>query len=151
MSLCWKGDAGDGRGVAPEEGGHDGRGHLRASDADREQVIEALKSAFVYGLLGRDDLYVRAGQVLASRTYAELTALTADIPAGLIATPSPAIMPAPSRRPVNKKVVAWAACLLILGPAVGAAFLTFYGGFVVMFVFALIGATATAAPPREGV
>jgi hypothetical protein len=114
-------------------------------------VIDALKSAFVYGLLGRDDLYMRAGEVLAARTYADLTALTADIPAGLIAAQSPAMAPAPSRRPVNKKVVAWAACLLILGPAVGAAFLTFYGGFVVMFVFALIGATATAAPPREGV
>ena len=32
----------------------------------------------------------------------------------------------------------------------GAAFLTFYGGFVVMFVFALVGATATASPPRQG-
>ena len=126
-------------------------GRLRASDADREQVIDALKSAFVYGLLGRDDLSMRAGQVLAARTYAELTALTADIPAGLIAAQSPTTASAPSRKPVNKKVVAWAACLLILGPAVGAAFLTFYGGFVVMFVFALIGATATAAPPREGV
>jgi Domain of unknown function (DUF1707) len=127
------------------------RGHLRASDADREQVIEALKRAFVYGLLGRDDLYVRAGQVLASRTYAELTALTADIPAGLIVNPSPAIMPRPSSRPAGKKVVAWALCLLILGPALGAAFFTFYGGFVVLFVFALIGATAAAPPRREGI
>ena len=135
----------------PTRAGRAGRGHLKASDADREQVIDALKSAFVYGLLGRDDLYMRAGEVLAARTYADLTALTADIPAGLIAAQSPAMAPAPSRRPVNKKVVAWAACLLILGPAVGAAFLTFYGGFVVMFVLALIGATATAAPPREGV
>jgi Domain of unknown function (DUF1707) len=134
----------------PMKAGMAGRGPLRASDADREQVINALKSAFVYGLLGRDDLYVRAGQVLASRTYAELTALTADIPAGLIAAQSRAITPGPSRRLVSKKVVAWAACLLVLGPAVGAAFLTFYGGFVVMFLFALIGATATATPRREG-
>ena len=28
-----------------------GRGRLRASDADREQVIDALKTAFVQGLL----------------------------------------------------------------------------------------------------
>jgi hypothetical protein len=133
----------------PMKAGMAGRGHLLASDADREQVISALKSAFVYGLLGREELYVRAGQVLASRTYAELRALTADIPAGLIAAQSPAT-PGPSRRLVSKKVVAWAACLLVLGPAVGAAFLTFYGGFVVMFVFALIGATATATPRREG-
>ena len=134
----------------PMRAGMAGRGHLLASDADREQAINALKSAFVYGLLGRDDLYARAGQVLASRTWAELTALTADIPAGLIAAQSPTITPGPSRRPVSKKVVAWAICLLVLGPAVGAAFLTFYGGFVVMFVFALIGATVTATPRHEG-
>jgi hypothetical protein len=134
----------------PMRAGVAGRGHLLASDADREQVIDALKSAFVYGLLGRDDLYVRTGQVLASRTYAELAALTAGIPAGLIAAQRPAITPGLSRRPVSKKVVAWAVCLLVLGPAVGAAFLTFYGGFVVMFVFALIGATATATPRGEG-
>ena len=133
----------------PMRAGMAGRGHLRASDADREQVIDALKSAFVYGLLGKDDLCLRAGQALSARTYAELAALTADIPVGLIAPPPPAI-PGRSRRTVSKKVIVWAACLLILGPAVGAAFLTFYGGFVVMFVFALIGATATASPPREG-
>lgn len=134
----------------PTRTGMAGRAHLRVSDADREQVIDALKNAFVYGLLGKDDLYVRTGQVLASRTYAELTALTADIPAGLIITQSPALTPGPSRRPVNKKVVAWAACLLILAPAVGAAFFTFYGGFVVMFVLACIGATVTATPRHEG-
>jgi hypothetical protein len=126
-----------------------GRGHLRASDADREHVMDALKSAFVYGLLDKDDLYARAGQVLASRTYAELTALTADIPAGLVAGPSPDATPGSSRRQVSKKVVACAACLLILGPAVGAAFLTFYGGFVVIFLFAFIGAIATASPRPE--
>jgi hypothetical protein len=59
-----------------------GRGHLRASDADREQAMDALKSAFVYGLLGRDDLYARAGRVLAARTYADLAAIVADLPAG---------------------------------------------------------------------
>jgi hypothetical protein len=133
----------------PMRAGMAGRGHLRASDADREQAMDALKSAFVYGLLGKDDLYARAGQVLAARTYAELAALTADIPAGLIAAHSPTATPGRSRRPVSKKVVAWAACLLILGPAVGAAFLTFYGGFVVMFVFACVGAIATASPRPE--
>jgi hypothetical protein len=128
-----------------------GRGHLRASDADREQVIDTLKNAFVYGLLARDDLYVRAGRALTSRTYAELTALTADIPTALTTPQSPSrSAPAPTRKPVSKKAVVWAACLLILGPAVGAAFFTFYGGFVVLFVLALIGATLTGQPDRQG-
>jgi len=36
-----------------------GCGHLRASHADREQVIGTLKTAFVQGRLGRDELDVR--------------------------------------------------------------------------------------------
>ena len=33
-----------------------GRGHLRASHADREQVIGTLKAAFVQGWLAEDEL-----------------------------------------------------------------------------------------------
>jgi hypothetical protein len=51
------------------------RGRLRASDADREQVIEVLKDAFVQGRLTRHELDSRAGQAFASRTYAELAAV----------------------------------------------------------------------------
>jgi hypothetical protein len=42
-------------------------------------VIDALKEAFVRGRLTKDELTVRAGRALASRTYAELTLVTADI------------------------------------------------------------------------
>jgi hypothetical protein len=60
-----------------------GRGDLRASHADREQVIGTLKAAFVQGRLTRDDLDERVDQVYASRTYAELGEVTADIPTEL--------------------------------------------------------------------
>jgi DNA-binding PadR family transcriptional regulator len=71
-----------GYGIAPEA--RENPGSLaRASDADREHVIDMLKAAFVQGRLTRDELDVRVGQALASRTYAGLGALTADIPAGL--------------------------------------------------------------------
>lgn len=66
-----------------------GRSRLRASRADRDQVIEVLKAAFVQGRLGKDEFDLRVGQVLASRTYADLDALTADIPAGLASAPPP--------------------------------------------------------------
>jgi hypothetical protein len=56
-------------------------GHLRAADADREQVIDALKVAFVSGWLTKDAFDAGVGQALTSRTYAELAAATADIPA----------------------------------------------------------------------
>ena len=57
-----------------------GHGDLRASHDDREQVIGTLKTAFVQGRLTEEELGVRAGQVYASRTYAELAGITADIP-----------------------------------------------------------------------
>jgi Domain of unknown function (DUF1707) len=74
-----------------------GRGHLRASHAEREQVIDTLKAAFVQGRLSKDELDLRVGQTFASRTYAELAALTADIPAGLTAAPLPRTAGAPKR------------------------------------------------------
>ncbi len=61
-----------------------GDGHLRASHADREQVIGTLKEAFVQGRLTADELDARVGQVYASRTHAELAEVTVDIPTGLI-------------------------------------------------------------------
>ena len=60
-----------------------GRGHLRASHVDREQMIDALKAAFVQGRLTKDEFDARIGQTFASRTYAELATVTADIPAEL--------------------------------------------------------------------
>ena len=66
-----------------------GRGHLRASHADREQVIETLKAAFAQGRLARGEFDLRVDQAFASRTYADLAALTADLPIGLaVARPS---------------------------------------------------------------
>jgi hypothetical protein len=62
--------------------GAGGRSHLRTSHADREQVIDVLKAAFVQGRLTKAELDRRVGQALASMTYADLAALTAGIPAG---------------------------------------------------------------------
>jgi putative transcriptional regulator len=59
----------------------DGRGRLRASDADREQAIEMLKAAFTQGRLVKDEFEARVGQAFAARTYAELAGVTAGIPA----------------------------------------------------------------------
>src|SRR5690348_2638180 len=53
---------------------------MRASHLDREHVISALKTAFVQGRLVKDEFDARVGQALASRTRAELAAITADIP-----------------------------------------------------------------------
>jgi hypothetical protein len=80
------------------------RGDLRASHADREQVIGTLKAAFVQGRLTRDDLDERVDQVYASRTYAELAEVTAevtaDIPAELTGAQS-------QRDPWRATKIAW--------------------------------------------
>ena len=81
------------------------RGRLRASHADRERVIEVLKTAFVQGRLTKDELEARAGQTFAARTYADLAALTADLPAGLTAARAPCQSDQP---PVTKAVLACA-------------------------------------------
>ncbi len=70
--------AGLGDETGADAGGH---GRMRASHADREQVVERLKVAFVQGRLDGDELDGRVGQALTARTYADLAALTADIPA----------------------------------------------------------------------
>ena len=78
-----------------------GRGDLRASHADREQVIGTLKAAFVQGRLVKEEFDLRVGQTLASRTYAELAAVTADLPGGLTA----AQPPQPVRTPGERRVL----------------------------------------------
>ena len=70
-----------------------GRGYLRVSDAEREQAFGTLKAAFVRGVLAKDEFDLRVGQAFASRTYAELAAVTAGLPAG----PAAAQPPGPAR------------------------------------------------------
>ncbi len=136
----------------PTAAGGMGRDRLRASDADREQVIDALKAAFVQGLLTKDELSMRTGQALASRTNAELDVIIADVPAVLIEI-QPLSKPAQAgaAKWANKKVVARGACVVVLPPALGAAFLTYYGGFLVLLLFAFIGTMVSARPssPRR--
>lgn len=83
------------------------RGSLRASYADREQAVEALKDAFAQGRLDKDELDGRLGQAFASRTYAELAAVTADIPTGSArAEPPPKPVQARARPQVSADVKA---------------------------------------------
>jgi hypothetical protein len=49
-----------------------------------------LKAAFVHGRLTKSEFDLRVGRVFASRTYADLDALTADIPDGVTSAEPPA-------------------------------------------------------------
>jgi hypothetical protein len=136
------------------------RGRLRASHADREQVIEVLKDAFVQGRLTRNELDARAGQALAARTYAELAAVTTDIPAvpatpATPATPAAAGRPRPPsprrRRPLAKAAAGSGGSLVIAAAAMRVAFILDpgpepapYQSWAKPFVFLAVAAVLTA-------
>ena len=114
--------------TGPQDPAAAGRDRLRAGHADREQVIGTLKDAFVHGRLTRDELDAPAGRALSARTYADLAALTADIPAADIPAADIPAVPAvaatarpPSpvrRRPLARAAAGSGACLIIAAAAV---------------------------------
>jgi hypothetical protein len=91
-----------------------GRNRLRASDSDRDRVVDMLKTAFVQGRLTKDELDERIGQTLAARTWGDLRALTDDIPAWPL--PQPVRKPArpPSSSPTHAVVKAVACAIVAL-------------------------------------
>jgi hypothetical protein len=101
---------------------------MRASHADREQVIEALKDAFVLGRLTKDELDARAGQALAARTRAELAVLTADIPPARAASKPTRPRVSARRRPLARVAVRSGGCLAFAAAAAWASFILDPGG-----------------------
>jgi len=97
-----------------------GRNRLKASDSDRDRVLDMLKAAFAQGRLTKDEFDARVGQTLVSRTWGDLIALTDDIPAWPI--PRPVRRPArePSSQPAPALVKA-IACAIIAMSAVAVA------------------------------
>jgi hypothetical protein len=55
---------------------------MLASSADRDRSVEVLRASFVEGRLTKDELVLRTEQVLVSRFFGQLMALTADLPVG---------------------------------------------------------------------
>ena len=127
-----------------------GSARFLASDADRERTVDILKAAFVYGTLTRDELTLRTGRALTARTYAELAGVTAGLTPGP-PRPAPRTAPRPAmqrpRRRVSKKVVALSACAVVVPLTLGVAFLSYYGGFLLMMLFTFIGAVLSSKPP----
>jgi hypothetical protein len=57
-----------------------GYGQMRASDRDRDSANGLLQTAYAEGRLTKDEYDERSGKVLASQTFDQLQALTADLP-----------------------------------------------------------------------
>jgi uncharacterized protein DUF1707 len=56
-----------------------------AASADRERAVGVIRAGFAEGRLSQDELDDRLGRAYTARTYGELWALTADLPAGAFA------------------------------------------------------------------
>jgi hypothetical protein len=57
------------------------RGSMRASDADRDCVVELLNVAYGEGRLSKDEYDGRLEAALSARTYGDLDQIVADLPA----------------------------------------------------------------------
>jgi Domain of unknown function (DUF1707) len=140
---------------------------MRASHADREQVIGTLKAAFVQGRLDKGEFDLRVGQTFASRTYADLAAVTADLPAGLAETLPPKRVPARGGRPGRIVAIAtllyavgWVCALVIPehGENSAALAMAYLGTVAYLCVLVVVAAAAlevrherrSAARPRHG-
>jgi hypothetical protein len=105
-------------------------------------VIDLLKAAFVQGRLARDELDERVGQALVSRTYGELTAVTADIPAELVGA-LPRRPPVRVRRRVSMNTAVTGGACMVVAAHVGLGAALLLGSAVAVLlvaVFAVIGA-----------
>jgi hypothetical protein len=55
---------------------------IRASDQERESVVDVLRDAFTDGRLTFDEFEERTAAAYAAKTWAELRVLTSDLPVG---------------------------------------------------------------------
>jgi Domain of unknown function (DUF1707)/Domain of unknown function (DUF4190) len=83
---------------------------MRAASADRERAVDVLKAGFAEGRLTQEEYNDRMGRAYAARTYGELAALTADLPAG--PWPVPAAWPVPQPQPASTNSMAIASMVL---------------------------------------
>src|SRR5579863_7190113 len=61
--------------------GYGERRTMRASDADRDRVVELLNVAYGEGRLSKDEYDGRLENAFSARTYADLDQILADLPA----------------------------------------------------------------------
>jgi hypothetical protein len=83
-----RGDTPDAAGASEPAGARNGQragpaADLRASHADRDQIVDVLRVAAGEGRLTADELGERIQAALAARTYRDLARLTADLPPAL--------------------------------------------------------------------
>ena len=142
--------------------GHDGA--IRASDSDRESVVEILRQAYTDGRLDLGEFDERTTAAYASKTWADLRQLTSDLPVDAVlgadigkppvaagtpwqpGTQQSADRPAlPPRGPVFVPFLPIALFWLVLAGAVHAT-----GLVIPVVIFLLVGLRLAALRSRRG-
>jgi hypothetical protein len=89
-----------------------GQPGMRAASADRDRTIDVLTAAYGEGRLTKEEFDTRCARVLSAKTYADLAAVVADLPAG----PFNAVAPYPAgyypvpQRPTSGVAIASLIC-----------------------------------------
>lgn len=97
-----------------------GQPELRASDADREAVVERLRTAAIEGRLNAEELEARVSAAYAARWGSGLDRLTADVTPAADPRPGPPVFVQQHTTRINPYAIAG----LVLG----------YGGLVLLVV-----------------
>src|SRR5215813_1177501 len=92
---------------------------MKASDADRDEVVTALSEHFQVGRLTTEELEDRTGRALSARTLGELDALTTDLPPHPQAKSAPVASPQRRGHPEFAVIAAVLAVLAVVALVVG--------------------------------
>jgi len=86
---------------------------MRAAAADRDRTLDILRAAYTEGRLTKDEFDARTARVLSAKTYGELSAVVADLPAGphgVITPYHPGYYPVPPPPPTNGLAIGALVC-----------------------------------------
>jgi hypothetical protein len=83
---------------------------VRATDRDRDAAIGVIQASYTDGRLTMDECEARLGQALAARTYAQLDALTTDLPVRPVYPDAPVPPGPPGPRHTNGLAIASLVC-----------------------------------------
>jgi len=136
-----------------------GRDQMRASDADRERVVERLRTALNEGRLDLGEYDERMQRAYAAKTYGDLDGLLTDLPVGQHPAPAAAPVVAERKNPTAEWIVnqwrSWVPAAVVL-TAVWAisGFGDYWPGWIIgIWAAALLWRTVnglmTGAPRRE--
>jgi hypothetical protein len=129
----------------------DSDGAIRASDSDRERVVDLLRGGYTEGRLTLEEFDERTTAAYAARTWSQLRELTSDLPVEVnlrrppgsavgpppgrpAAQPGPGMPPVPAGRPGFFPVLPFVILFIVLAGSVHAAALAVLPAIVIFMV-----------------